>query len=174
VALLRGINVGRNKRIAMTDLRALVGGLGYSDVSTHLQSGNVIFTGGRKTSDAVAAELSAAIQETLGMRVSVVVRSRDELAAVVASNPMPEHTDDPKKFMVAFLATQPPTGSLDGLDPTEYEPDRFALVGREVYVYYPDGLLASKLTNELWEKRIGVVATTRNWRTVTRLLDLTS
>src|SRR6266508_2315961 len=126
----------------MGELRTLVEGLGYSDVSTHLQSGNV--------------------------------RSRDELAAVVANNPMPEHTGDPKKFMVAFLDAAPKAGALDGIDPAEYEPDRFALVGREVYIYYPNGLMGSKLSNEMWERRIGVVATTRNWRTVTRLFVMIS
>ena len=174
MALLRGINVGRNKRIAMSDLRALVGGLGYADVSTHLQSGNVIFTGGRKSSDRMAAELSDAIRDRLGMSVSVIVRTGAELAAVVANNPMPEHTADHKKFMVAFLDTEPPADAFDAIDPADYEPDQFALVGREVFIYYPNGLMASKLSNEHWEKRIGVVATTRNWRTVTRLLELAS
>jgi uncharacterized protein (DUF1697 family) len=174
VALLRGINVGRNKRVAMSDLRSLVEGLGYAGVSTHLQSGNVIFTGGRKSSDRMAAELSDAIRDTLGMTVSVIVRSGDELAAVVANNPMPEHTADHRKFMVAFLDTDPPKGAFEAIDPADYEPDRFALVGREIYIYYANGLIESKLSNEHWEKRIGVVATTRNWRTVTRLLELAS
>jgi uncharacterized protein (DUF1697 family) len=174
VALLRGINVGRNKRIAMSDLRELVQGLGYHDAITHLQSGNIVFTGTRKPSERVAADLSGAIRAELGLDVTVVVRSRDELAAVVAGNPMPEHTGDPKKFHVTFLAAEPERGRLDGIDPATYLPDEFRVVGREVYLWFPEGVLASRLGNDFWEKRIGLAATTRNWRTVTRLLELAS
>jgi uncharacterized protein (DUF1697 family) len=175
VALLRGINVGRNKRVAMSDLRELMKGLGYADPVTHLQSGNIVFTGTRESSARVAAKLEAEIAKKLGMQVSVVVRSRDELAAVVANNPMPEHTGDPKRFMVTFLSDKPAAGRIDGVDPAEYEPDRFALVGQEVYLWFAEGLLASRIGGiDFWEKRLGVTATTRNWRTVTRLLELAS
>jgi uncharacterized protein (DUF1697 family) len=174
VALLRGINLGRNKRVAMSDLRDLVTGLGYTDVSTHLQSGNVVFDAGATSPEAAAREIEAEIGRRLGMRVSVLVRTGDELAAVVKNNPMPERTAEPTKLLVAFLDQAPPPERMAEVDPAEFAPDEFQVAGREVYVWLPNGQQGAKLSNESWEKRLGVTATSRNWRTVTRLLELAS
>src|ERR1700741_4846472 len=123
VALLRGINLGRSRRIAMARLRELCLELGYPEVSTLLQSGNVVLTGPAKKPDAVARSLEKKIQSDLDMKVDVVVRTRDELAAVVEGNPMPGRTGEPTKLHVTFLSGTPDPALVKALDPTAYEPD---------------------------------------------------
>lgn len=172
VALLRGINVGTRNRIAMADLRALLGRLGYTDVRTHLQSGNALFDSAHGDSAKLAAEISEAIGSELGFSVPCVVRSRQDLARVVADNPLADVATDPAKFVVIFLSRPPVT--LADLDPAGYPPERFAVGEQEVYVWCPDGVRNIKLSHSFFEKREkdGMVATARNWNTVTALLDL--
>ena len=171
VALLRGINVGGHAKIAMADLRRLATGLGYDDVRTHLQSGNLVVTTAR-TPAAVGRELERAIAEQLGVEPRVVVRTRDELADVIDRNPFPEAVGEGSRLFVTFLSGAPAAGALDDLDPAEYEPDTFRLLGRELYLHCPDGMRDSKLAQVLARKRLGVVATARNWNTVTKLLAI--
>ncbi len=171
IALLRGVNVGGNNMVAMAALRELLGALGYEDVRTHLQSGNAVFAA------ATPPELSArAIEDrlagSLGLRVPVLVRTRDELAEVVATNPLGEATSEPSRLLVNFLSRKPDGELLDALDPADFEPETFAAGAREIYVWCPDGVRATKLGYAFWEKRLKVTATARNWNTVTRLLAL--
>jgi len=173
-ALLRGINVGGNKRIAMADLRSLVEGLGHESVRTHLQSGNVVFESAKRSDATLAAGIEKAIAAELGMDVSVMVRRSDELAAVVAAAPYGGRTSDHKRVHVAFLSAKPAAAAVKGFGIEEFAPDEMSVIGREVHLLYPDGYARTKLTNAVLEKRLGVRATTRNWRTVTALADLTS
>jgi uncharacterized protein (DUF1697 family) len=172
IALLRGINVGGRKKVRMADLRALLAGIGYRDVVTHLQSGNACFTSDRDSPEAVAREIEDRIAADLGLDVKVLVRTRDELAAVVENNPLPEVTSSPAKLHVAFLSASPPPQRRSAIDPEAFAPAEFRIGEREVYVWYPNGLGRSKLTNDVWERRLGVTATMRNWNSVTKLLDL--
>ena len=171
VALLRGINVGKSKRIAMGRLRQLLGELGYADVRTHLQSGNAIITSGRRP-DRVAREIARAIEREFGFDVEVVVRTKDELDAVIEANPMPEHTDQPAKLLVAFLSAAPKPDRIKKLDPAEFAPDEIHFSGREAYLYHPNGVIAAKIGPTFWQKHLGVSATARNWTTVTKLASL--
>ncbi len=171
VALLRGINVGGRAKVAMADLRRLVGGLGYDGVRTYLQSGNVVLTTA-KSPDTVAAEIERAVAAELGLQPRVLVRTRDELAAVIEGNPLPAATWDGSRIFVTFLSAAPPADRLAGIDPAGFAPDVFEARGREIYLHCPDGIHDSKLARALSEKRLGVVATARNWNTVTKLLDL--
>jgi uncharacterized protein (DUF1697 family) len=173
-ALLRGINVGRNKRIGMADLRALVEGLGHESVRTHLQSGNVVFGSPKRSAKPLEAAIEDAIASELGMDVTVMVRRADELAAVVDASPFSGRTDDPKMIHVAFLSEKPRAAAVKGFGIEEFAPDEMAIVGREAHLLYPDGYARTKLTNAVIEKRLGVRATSRNWRTVTALADLTA
>jgi uncharacterized protein (DUF1697 family) len=173
VALLRGINVGGHNRLAMAQLRELMESLGYGDVRTHLQSGNVVFTGDAAP-DQAAAGIAAAIAERLGLRLRVVVRTRDELAAAVDGNPLAAAATDPARLIVLFLSAAPDPQLLRGIDPAAYEPERLAICGREIHVWCANGVYGSPLLQVLSERRLGVTVTARNWRTVTRLLALAS
>jgi uncharacterized protein (DUF1697 family) len=173
-ALLRGINVGRNKRVGMADLRAVIEGLGHESVRTHLQSGNVVFESPKRSAKALETAVEQAIAAELGLDVSVMVRRSDELAAVVAASPFAGRTDDPKQIHVAFLSEKPRAAAVKDFGAKEFAPDELAVVGREVHLLYPEGYARTKLTNAVLEKRLGVRATSRNWRTVTALADLTA
>jgi uncharacterized protein (DUF1697 family) len=173
-ALLRGINVGRNKRVGMADLRAVMDGLGHESVRTHLQSGNVVFESPKRSDKALETAIEKAIAAELGLDVAVMVRRSDELSAVVAASPFAGRTDDPKKIHVAFLSEKPKAAAVKGFGAEEFAPDELTVVGREAYLLYPDGYARTQLTNAVLEKRLGVRATSRNWRTVTALADLTA
>lgn len=175
MALLRAVNVGGRNRIAMSDLRALLEGLGYGGVRTHLQSGNAAFTTPEAAfgdAERLAREIEGALAEEAGLAAKVLVRSRAQLERVIAANPLLEAADDPARLLVTFLSGAPDPGILDELTPAEFEPDVYAVGEREIYAWYPDGVRATRLSNAFWERRLGVVATGRNWNTVTRLLEL--
>jgi len=173
IALLRGINVGKNNRIAMADLRAVLGELGYEAVKTHLISGNAIFTSS-KPPRAVAEEVAQAIDKDLLAGIKVVVLSRSELARVIADNPLPKAADDGSKFLVLFLSAKIDPAALDDLDPADFAPEEFRLGEHEIYVWCRNGIQDSKLMKALAKQDLGVTATARNWNTVTRLLELAS
>jgi uncharacterized protein (DUF1697 family) len=180
VALLRGINVGGHNKVAMADLRTVVESLGHGEVATYIQSGNVVFTSNDRDTAALAAGLERALEETLGVRSSVVVLSRDELAKVVADNPFPEE-EDPRRLHATFRAAK--LGAEDAAAVAAAERrardkggrDQAKVVGRTVYLRTPDGLGRSELAAQLARSspsdgdRGG---TTRNWATVTRLLAM--
>jgi Uncharacterized protein conserved in bacteria len=172
VALLRGINVGTAKQIGMPDLKNLVAGLGYTDVKTHLRSGNVLLTADRTSADKLAAQLTVAIKEQFSMAVSVVVRTRDELAAVVAVNPLGEVATDPSRSVVAFLSGPPDAAGLAALLAVDVSPEQIVADGLELYLWCPDGQADGAATKELTKAKLKVTVTARNWRTVTKLLEL--
>jgi uncharacterized protein (DUF1697 family) len=167
VALLRGINLGARNKIAMGDLRELFAGLGAEDVTTHVQSGNVVYAG---AVDASAIE--ARIKRDLGLEITVLVRSAAELDRVVKRNPFAKEASEPKQLHVTFLAEKAPASRVKELDPERSPGDEFSVAGREVYLYCPKGYGVSKLSNDYFEKKLGVPATTRNWNTVTKLAEL--
>lgn len=173
VALLRGINVGATNRIAMPDLRRLVEGLGHEDVTTYLQSGNVVFTSAKRDGSKLAGGIERAIADELGLTVPVLVRSDAELTAVLDGSPYADRQDDPTRLLVAFLATAPTKAKVAELAVPGGEHVEFTVAGREVHLHYPDGGYGrTKFTNAYLEKRLGVVATTRNWKSVRALRDL--
>lgn len=172
IALLRGINVGRAKRVAMADLRALVEDLGYGDVRTLLNSGNVVFT----VSDAAPGDAAARIEEALvtwlGIAARVTVLTAAELAAVVADNPLLEVADDPSRLLVAVLAHPADQSRLEPLMERDWGPEILAIGARVAYLWCPDWVLASRLL-EAVGRVLGDAVTTRNWATVTKLHALT-
>jgi uncharacterized protein (DUF1697 family) len=172
VALLRAVNVGGRNRIAMERLRELLEGLGYGEVCTHLQSGNAVFAAAGTPPERVAAEIERALAEELGLMTKVLVRTQAELERVVAENPLLDVASDHARLLVTFLSQAPDREALSELVPADFEPDMFAVGEREIYAWYPDGVRATRLSNAFWERRLGVVATGRNWNTVTRLLEL--
>jgi uncharacterized protein (DUF1697 family) len=172
VALLRAVNVGGRNKIAMARLRELLEGLGYGEVRTHLQSGNAVFTADGSSPGRVTNEVEGALASEAGLVAKVLVRTRAELERVVAENPLLDLAGDHARLLVTFLSQTPDRDLLGELAPADFEPDVFAVGEREIYVWYPEGVRATKLSNAFWEKRLGVIATGRNWNTVTRLLEL--
>jgi uncharacterized protein (DUF1697 family) len=172
VALLRGINVGRNKRIAMADLRKMLESLGYDDVRTHLQSGNALFVAGAGKDAKLEQDISAAIKSTFGMEVAVLVRTAAELASVVDSNPFIARGVDTSELHATFLAAAPPAAKIAVVDRDACAPDEFAVGARVIYVRLRNGVMGSRLPD--WDKMLGIHTTTRNWNTTTRLRDMTA
>ena len=172
VALLRGINLGGHAKVGMADLRRVFLALGHAEVTTYLQSGNVVFSSPAAQPSRLAAAIEQRIASDLGMTVTVLLRTGDDLARVAAANPFLGRTGDPTKLHVTFLAAAPDRDRAARLEAPAGEAAELALAGREVYLYYPDGYGRTKLDNAFLERRLGVAATTRNWRTVTKLGDL--
>lgn len=172
VALLRAVNVGAHNRIAMTDLRRLLEDLGYSDVATLLQSGNAVLTSTKRSPDVIAAAIETQIATELGLDIKVLVRSRSALDAVIAGNPFGHSISDPKNLQVAFTSATPAKASLMDIDRDALAPEDFVVGDRMIYLHYANGQAASKMAKVLTERRLGVVATNRNWNTVTGLAAL--
>lgn len=163
VSFLRAINVGGRNMIRMDALKALHESLGFKDVRTHLQSGNVVF----RAKAADAAKIERAIKKTFDAEITVILRTAAELRRVVEANPFPHRAAEANRFVVVFLSGET-TGNLDAYA----GPEERQIVGRELYVYFGAGMADSKLTNALIEKRLGVRGTARNWNTVNRMLEL--
>ncbi|MFE7120832.1 DUF1697 domain-containing protein [Streptomyces sp. NPDC057654] len=176
VGLLRGINVGKHKRVPMATLRELLTGMGCGSVRTHLNSGNAVFThptaSGADGEQRLAAELEATIAGELGFAVPCVVREGGDLRRVIDDNPFDMTGLDPSRFLVTFLAGPLDAARLEGLDPAAYAPEEFAAGKREVYCHFPDGVHKAKLPPLLNDRRFGMTATARNWNTVLRLAEL--
>jgi uncharacterized protein (DUF1697 family) len=172
IALLRGINVG-DRRFPVAQQRELMRTLGYQGVTVHLHTGNIVFADPGVPPAQTARRIEERVAAELGFPVAVTVRTRDELAAVVDANPFPQAAAAPRTLHVVFLSGVPTdTTALDALDPSRYDPERFRLVGREIYLWCPGGIGRSKLAEKVSRARLGVTGTARNWNTVTKLLAL--
>jgi uncharacterized protein (DUF1697 family) len=169
VALLRGINVGPNKRIAMADLRDLLGGLGLTDVRTLLQSGNAVFATRATKPERLARRIEEAIDGQFGLDVRCLVRSSDDLQAVIEGNPLGDVATDGSKLMALFLSAAPDPKLVKAHDPRSLAPDEIGLGDRVIYQWCPDGVLAAPPAGEFAEKYLAVTVTGRNWNTVTKL-----
>lgn len=164
IALLRGINVGGHRTVPMSTLRALVEELGYRDVQTYVQSGNVVFTGPKRS----AKHLESALAKAFGFDVAVVLRTRDELAAIVKANPLRKIATEPSRHLVFFCEGKPKVP----FDAADFAPETFVVRGREVYLWAPDGFGRSPLAKAFAAKPPAAKTTARNWRTVEKLLAL--
>lgn len=171
VVLLRGINLGRSRRVAMADLRALLEELGYEDVRTHLQSGNAVVTTGDRPA-AVATAVEAGMAERFGMDVGTVVRTAERLEAIVAADPLGEVAGDPARRMVIFLPAAPDRTALRDLAEEDFGDERFEASGLEVYAWCPGGIGRSRLMAALGDAMLTPGGTARNWRTVSRLAEM--
>ena len=170
VSLFRGINVGGNKLVRMNALKELHESLGLQGVATYIQSGNVVFT----SDDANPAQLSRQIEEAFehkfGFLSKVMVRTADELNSIIANNPFQNQPMKESKWVVAmFLASDPTSTAREDIQKTYSGPEELHITGQEVYIYYPEGIGRSKLTNTFLEKKLKTMGTARNWNTVLRL-----
>ncbi|HKA08810.1 MAG TPA: DUF1697 domain-containing protein [Gemmataceae bacterium] len=171
IALFRGINVGRAKRIAMADLRAAFERLGYRDVRTLLNSGNVVFTGGRGSPAAAATRIEKAINSDLGVSARVTVLTAAELAASIAENPLDQAADNPSRFLLAVLRDPADRTKVAPLAKRDWTPEALALGTRVAYLWCADGILASALGAAVG-KALGDGVTARNWSTMLKLNSL--
>jgi uncharacterized protein (DUF1697 family) len=171
IVLLRGINLAGRRRVGMTDLRKLLEAHGYEDVRTHLQSGNVVLTSS-VPADRLEKTLERELEAGLGFKVEVIVRTRAELARVVARNPLSEVAKDPSRYLVTFLRAKPAAKLVRELRALDVGPEQLAVSGREVYSWHPGGFQGSPLAKLLSKTGVSGAGTNRNWRTVTKLLDL--
>jgi uncharacterized protein (DUF1697 family) len=172
VALLRGINVGGKNPVPMADLARLFTAAGCASVRTYIQSGNVVFVPPAKLPADLAGLLAKRIEATFGFKVPVVLRSAGELDAVVRDNPFLAQGIEEDRLHVMFLADTPAAEAVARLDPERSPPDRFLVVGRDVYLHLPNGAARSKLTNDHFDRNLATVSTVRNWRTVSKLLEM--
>jgi len=171
VVLLRGINIGPRNRIAMPALRDALEQAGFTDVRTHLQSGNVVLES-RAKPEAVRRTVEQLIERQFGLEIAVVVRTRAQLAAVVKRNPLGQVATEPKRYQVTFLDKKLSAKIAKELEQTAAADERVVVTGREVYAWHPKTIARSKLWSKLAGKNLGVTATSRNWTTVEALLEL--
>ncbi len=172
VALLRGINLGRAKRVAMADLRALLGDLGHTAVTTHLNSGNAVLTADEADPAEHAARIEAAVAERLGIDVRCVVLTADEVRAIVAGHPFADVATNGSRMMANILAGPLDPALLTEHDPIALDPGNARLGERVIYQWCPDGVLAAPPVGGFVEKHFGVAVTARNWNTVTKLAGI--
>lgn len=170
IALLRGINVGGNNKLPMADLRTLLTELGCQNVKTYIQSGNAAFDAPDATD--MADRLTSAIAERFGLKVPVILRTRDELAQVPAQNPFPtEGESDPAKLLITFLAQAPDPALAEALHGHRSPHESIDVIGREVYIWCPNGINEIKLKSPEF-KQVFAAGTGRNLRTVQKLLEM--
>ncbi|MFI2415360.1 DUF1697 domain-containing protein [Streptomyces sp. NPDC018947] len=175
-ALLRGINVGGAKKVPMAELRALLEGLGHEAVRTHLQSGQAVFTASHGDEESLAAEIEAAVEKRFGFTVDVIVRDHAYLRAIVENCPFPAAELEAKQLHVTYFSAPVGEERFASVDPSAFLPEEFRLGDRALYLYAPEGLGRSKLAEALSRPRVnkGVIATSRNWNTVVKLVELTA
>lgn len=174
IALIRGINVGTAKRVAMADLRKMLAGLGYSDVRTLLNSGNAVFTT-TDSSSAVTAAVEQGLLEELKVPARVLVRSRAQVVAAMAADPFGDIATDGSRHFLGFLDTPPtnPVGDIAELaEDADTAPDLARLVDDHLYLWCPNGISKATFAAVNWDKKLGTAVTVRNWNTAGKLVDL--
>jgi uncharacterized protein (DUF1697 family) len=171
IVLLRGINIGPRNRIAMPELREALADAGFKDVQTYVQSGNVVLAS-RVKPETVASKVEREISARFGLEIPVVARTRDELAEVVRRNPLGKVAAEPKRHLVTFLSAELGPEVVGKLESLAAPDEEVTVIGREVYSWHPRTVARSRLWAELAGKRLGVIATSRNWTTVEALLAM--
>jgi uncharacterized protein (DUF1697 family) len=173
VSMLRGVNVGGHNKISMAELRALYESLGLQYPRTFVQSGNVVFRTKERNLPALAKRIEDAIEQRFGFRCDVIVRTPAELKGVIARNPFGKHRNvDPGKLLVTFLANHPNAEARDQVLRIKIDPEELHIDGREVYIYFPNGMGRSKLSWPSIGKKLATTGTGRNWNSVTKLLEI--
>jgi uncharacterized protein (DUF1697 family) len=173
ISLLRGVNLAGHHAIKMEALRTLYASLGLQDAQTYVQSGNVVFRTKKAELGSLAGRIESAIEQSFGFRAGVVLRTTSDLRAVLARNPFANRSDVvPSKFLVGFLATEPTAQARDLIRAMTTTPEEVHIDGRELYIYFPNGMARPKLSTTAIDKALKIVWTGRNWNTVTRLLAM--
>ncbi|HZQ19628.1 MAG TPA: DUF1697 domain-containing protein [Terriglobales bacterium] len=173
IAMLRGINVGPHKRMKMEKLRATCESLGFEDVKTYIQSGNIVFRAAKMSDSSLAKKLGAGVVRDFGFSADVITRTGEEMGRVSECNPLlREKGVDESKLHVVFLAEKPTPESLKKLQELTLAPDRVRSLGREIYFYFPNGVSGSSLWKHPLDKVLAITGTMRNWNTVNKLDEM--
>jgi uncharacterized protein (DUF1697 family) len=173
VSLLRGVNVGGHHKVAMEELRKLYESLGLRDAQTYVQSGNVVFRTDARDFTRLSKRIADAIEQEFAFRPGVILRTAAGLRDVIAANPFASRRDlDPRKLLVQFLASEPPADARERILRIESEPEELRMAGRELYIYYPNGMARPKVAWTLIERILQTPCTGRNWNTVGKLLEM--
>jgi uncharacterized protein (DUF1697 family) len=173
IALLRGINIGPNKRMKMEKLRASCEGLGFDKVQTFIQSGNVVFQAAKLVSRAISKKLEDRILKDFGFPVDVISRTREEIGKIIQNNPwLKERGIDPARLHVAFLSDAPTAEAVKELESLTIKPDKVCVAGKEIYFYFPNGVSGSSLWKHPLDHVLAVPVTMRNWNTVNALYQM--
>jgi uncharacterized protein (DUF1697 family) len=172
IALLRGINVSGHNKVPMPELRSLCTGLGWDDIQSYIQSGNLVFTA-EDQPQYLQTELETAIERHLDLSIPVIVRAAADWPGYIASNPCPDASQrEPNLVMLALSKSPPKREALVGLLERAVNGERIAQSGDALWVYFAAGVAKSKLTPALFDRLVGSRVTTRNWRTVVKLAEL--
>jgi uncharacterized protein (DUF1697 family) len=173
ISMLRGVNVGGHNKIKMDVLRGLYESLGLRDVQTYVQSGNVVFRAKERNLATLGNKIENAIERSFGFRPVVVLRTPAELRDVIARNPFAKRSGiEPGKLLVTFLASHPAAETLEQVLKIKADPEEIHVDGREVYIYFPNGMGRPKLSWVTVEKKLKTSGTGRNWNSVTKLLEM--
>ena len=172
--MLRGINVSGQKKILMADLKKLYEGLGFKDVVTYIQSGNVLFkTSGKSTDVQLGKKIHEALKKQYSFEVPIIIRTLEEMHTVQKDNPfLKKKGVNMERLYVTFLSEEAPPDLIEKIMTFEHPTDEFVIIGKEVYLYCPGGYGETKLSNNFFESKLKVVATTRNWNTVNILTGM--
>jgi uncharacterized protein (DUF1697 family) len=168
VSMLRGVNVAGHKMLKMAELAEAYSSLGFADVRTYLQSGNVIFSASISDESSLVRKIQEGLKTELGLDVTVFIRNPKELGKVVAKNPFQQQ----KMIYISFLKAKPDNIPSEKLNSVRGPGEEFRIIDREVFLYLPNGSGRTKLSNNYLEKALGLPATTRNWNTVTALAEM--
>jgi len=173
VAMLRGINVGGQKRLRMETLRGTFGDLGFTKIRTYVQSGNVVFDSAEQDRSALTKHIEAHIEQTCGYPVEVFIRQEQELKRILAGNLfLNNRNEDPSTLHVTFLYQAPPDSTWSKLIPPDDTPDEYEIGAMAIYLFCPNGYAKTKLSNSFFERKLGMPVTTRNWNTVNALYKM--
>jgi uncharacterized protein (DUF1697 family) len=172
IAMLRGVNVG-GIILKMERLRESFLAMGFQNIRSYVQSGNVLFEAGRESATRLSETIEQQITQDFGLAISVLMRTPKAMQAIIQHNPfLPDPAIDQSKLHVTFLSVDPPQNALDLLQPLATKPEQVHVLGREVYLYCPHGYGQTKLSNSAIERKLSVRATTRNWKTTNTLLAM--
>lgn len=172
IAILRGINVGGKRKILMADLKILCEKLEFKDIETYIQSGNLIFNSKIENPE-LENIIEKSIKEKFGFDVPTIVRNSNELRTCIDKNPYVDKDADINQLHLTFLKDKPTNENLEKLLTYNYEPDKFKIHEKNVFLFCEGKYHKSKLTNNFFEKKLKVGATTRNWKTILKLIELT-
>jgi uncharacterized protein (DUF1697 family) len=173
ISMLRGVNVGSHNKVKMDALRALYESLGLRDPQTYVQSGNAIFRTEERDLDRLARRIESAIEKALGFHSDVILRTSSELRAVIAKNPFATWRGmEPNKLLITFLAGDPVPEAGEKIRTFKADPEEVRIAGRELYIYFPNGIGQSKLSMPTVLKTLKTSGTGRNWNSITKMLEI--
>lgn len=173
IALLRGINVSGQKKIKMTELKSLFQKMNFQNIETYIQSGNIIFSSKENSVKTLERKISAGIKNKFGFEVHTFIITSKEIKDVLINNPFIKKKKDTERLYVTFLSAQPLQEKIQNLNSSNFSPEEYQIVGKIIYLHLPNGAGKAKLNNNFFENKLKVNATTRNWKTINTLSELT-